>query len=143
MTPPPIRDPSSPDDNINDDRRTGSYVIREREYTPVQPMPEPRSKDTKSPSMGFMISLSVILGAILAGAALISGIGNAFYVTRSEFTSGNMSYTQDKQHFQDENYTIKQSLNRLEETLVREDVALQKISDAVQSIKVDMARRGR
>jgi hypothetical protein len=146
MTPPP-RDPMGPDALMDENRHTGSYIVRE--YTPVQSMPDEaiaqstaRSQKT-SPSLGFIISLSIVLGAILAGAALISGIGNAFYVTRSEFTVGNMAYTQDKQHLQDENFTVKQSLSRLEDTLLRQDAALQKIGDAVQAIKVDMARRGR
>jgi len=128
---------------MDETRHSASYMVRE--YTPVQSMPDPvaLSQQKSSPSTGFVISLSVILGAILAGAALISGIGNAFYVTRTEFTAGNMSYTQDRQHLQDENNSVKQSLNRLEDTLLRQDTSLQKIGDAVQAIKVDMARRGR
>lgn len=151
MTP---RDPYMPEGNPNPKHSTGSFIIREREreYTPVEPMPAISSGTTgehkpasspSSPSVGFLVTLSVILGVIVAGAALLGGIGNAFYVTRTEFTSERTDYAKDKQHFQDENYSVKQAINKFEETLSKQENTLQKIADSVQGIKVDMARRGR
>ena len=133
MTP---RDPSIPENVPEGSRQaTGSFMIRE--YTPIETMGLPNpTGEKKSPSTGFLITLSVILGLILGGGAIIAGLGNAFYVTRSEFTSEATSNAKDKQHFQDENYSVKQALGRFEDTL-------QKIADSVQGIKIDMARRGR
>ena len=147
MTP---RDPYAPEESTVK-KNTGSFIIREREreYTPIEPMTAiagttgEHKAASSSPSTGFLVTLSVILGVIIAGAALLGGLGNAFYVTRSEFTASRTDYATDKQHFQDENSSVKQVLGRFEETLSKQEATLQKIADSVQGIKVDMARRGR
>ena len=117
-----------------------------REYTPIEAIGLPGSpgeKKTQIPSTGFLITVSVILGVVLGGAALLGGIGNAFYVTRVEYTAENTINAKDKQRFQDENYSVKQALGRFEDALSRQDATLLKIADSVQGIKIDMARRGR
>ena len=156
MTPPPIRHSTNPghdtersreqeDDSSADHRPTGSYMVRE--YTPVQVQSveeTPTSKRTmRAPSTGFLVSLSIILGIVVASAAILGGVGNAFYVTRTEFTTENLSYTKDKQQLQDENHEIRQSLGRLESSVNNQAGALQKIVDAFQDIKLDLARHGR
>jgi hypothetical protein len=144
MTPPP-RDLNIPEEIPAGSRQgTGSFMIRE--YTPIEAIGLPGSpgeKKTQIPSTGFLITVSVILGVVLGGAALLGGIGNAFYVTRVEYTAENTINAKDKQRFQDENYSVKQALGRFEDALSRQDATLLKIADSVQGIKIDMARRGR
>ena len=144
MTPPP-RDPNIPEEIPAGSRQgTGSFMIRE--YTPIETIGlsgSPGGKKTQTPSTGFLITVSVILGLVLGGAALLGGIDNAFYVTRVEYTAENTINAKDKQRFQDENYSVKQALGRFEDALSRQDATLLKIADSVQGIKIDMARRGR
>ena len=142
MTPPP-HDPNVPEEIPAGSRQgTGSFMIRE--YTPIEAVGLPGSPgEKKTPSTGFLITVSVILGLVLGGAALLGGIGNAFYVTRVEYTAENTINAKDKQRFQDENYSVKQALGRFEDALSRQDATLLKIADSVQVIKIDMARRGR
>jgi len=144
MTPP--RDPSSPE-NFPESRRegTGSFLIRE--YTPIEPMssqsPATLPGEKKFGSTGFITALSVILGIIIASAVLIGGLGKAFFVTRDEYTKQETVYST-------QNSDLQRSLTRLEgavsvqsNTLEKQDATLQRLIDKIQTIREDMARKGR
>ena len=145
MTPP--RDPGAPPEGFPENRQaTGSFMIRE--YTPIEPIPnQPPSSsppaEKKFGSTGFIAALSVILGIIISAAVIIGGLGRAFFVTRDEYTKQETVYTAEKSDLQ-------RSLTRLEGavavqcgTLEKQDATLQRLIDKIQTIREDMARRGR
>ena len=101
----------------------------------------PSSKRSRSPSANFIITASIILSVIIGGAAILRGLGNAFYVTRNEFTNANLSYTKDKEHASGQVSSIRETLDRLEGTLSKEDTSLQKLVETVQELKLDIVRR--
>jgi hypothetical protein len=133
MTPP--RDPSAPE-GYPERQGTSSFIVRE--YTPIEPMnmQSPSQSEKKWPSTGFIVSLSVILGIIIAGSAIIGGLGKAFFVSRDEYTRQELVYTDDKS-------TIRQTLSRFETVMEKQGQALDHLVESVHSIKVDMARQGR
>jgi hypothetical protein len=132
MTPP--RDPYAPE-NQQGRQGTGSFVVRE--YTPVEMnVQSPSQPEKRWPSTGFIVSLSVILGIILAASAIIGGLGKAFFVSRDEYNKQELVYTDDKS-------TIRQTLSRFETVLEKQGQALDRLVDSIHAIKVDMARQGR
>lgn len=86
------------------------------------------------PSTPFVIALSIVLGIVLAAGTILGVVGNAFYVSRDE-------YTRDTLKNSTEVAGIKTTLNRIELSLSRQEILFEKLSDAVQTIKVDMARK--
>jgi uncharacterized protein HemX len=145
MTPP--HDPSAPTEGFPENRQaTGSFMIRE--YTPIEPMPTqppspPPPAEKKFGSTGFIAALSVILGIILTSAVLIGGLGKAFFVTRDE-------YTKQETANSNQNSDLQRSLAKLEgavsvqsTTLEKQDGTLQRLIDKIQTVREDMARRGR
>ena len=85
-------------------------------------------------SMSFVIALSIILGCIIASGTILGVVGKAFYVSRDEYTQKNLSDAENA-------VVIKASVERFEHVLSRMDGTLDKLSDTVQAIKLDMARR--
>ncbi len=85
-------------------------------------------------SMSFVIALSIILGCIIASGTILGVVGKAFYVSRDEYTQKNLSDAENA-------VVIKASVERFEHVLSRMDSTLDKLSDTVQAIKLDMARR--
>ena len=140
MTPP--RDPFSPNDSSPEKHQsTGSFLVRE--YTPIESPPSiPPSvpPEKKWLSTGFIMTLSIILGVLLTAGSLIGGLGSAFFVTRREYTTQELAYAGDKSTMQQILLKLDSSLNDQKGALEKQDRSLQKITDAVQEIKVDMAR---
>ena len=89
------------------------------------------------------MTLSIILGVLLTAGSLIGGLGSAFFVTRREYTAQELAYTGDKSTMQQILLKLDSSLNDQKGALEKQDRSLQKITDAVQEIKVDMARSKR
>jgi len=94
-------------------------------------------------SMGFVVAMSVILGIILASSAIISGLGRAFFVTRDEFTTQATAYSADKSDLQRSLLRLEGAVSVQSTTLQKQDESLQRLIDKVQTIREDMARRGR
>ena len=82
-----------------DEHRTGTHpgghrtVTRPEEYPQEAAEPSPAQKQDLSsgtrrrpPSVTFVIALSVILGVILSAGTILGVVGNAFYVSRDEYT---------------------------------------------------------
>jgi hypothetical protein len=142
MTPP--RDPSAPSDGPENRHVTGSYLVRE--YTPIEPMASPPpvpQPEKKSPSIGFITALSVILGIILTAGAIIGGLGRAFFVSRDEYSKQEMVYTSEKSDLQRTLTKLEGAVSVQSITLEKQDGTLQRLVDKVQTIREDMARRGR
>ena len=145
MTPP--RDP--PPEGFPEGRReTGSFIVRE--YTPIEPMAAlPTAPQASLPtgkkfgSTGFVAALSVILGIILAASVIIGGLGKAFFVTRDEYTKKETDYTTDKSDLQRSLTRLEGAVSVQSITLEKQDQSLQRLIDKVQTIREDMARRGR
>lgn len=85
-------------------------------------------------SMSFIIALSVILGIIIASGSILGVVGKAFYVSRDEYTQKNLRDAEEA-------VVVKASLERLEHVLDRLDSTLGKLSDTVQTLKMDMIRK--
>jgi hypothetical protein len=86
-----------------------------------------------APSMTFVVSLSIVFGLILTVGTVIGVIGKAFYVTRDEYQAKSLRDAE-------ESTTVKNTLDRVEHALSRQEASFDKLSDAVQAIKVDMAK---
>lgn len=97
-------------------------------------MPDTRNlASTKTASTSFLIALSVILGVLISAGVVVGVLGKAFYVQRDEFTAKSLKDAQDST-------IVQQTLTRLENTLSRQEAAFDRMSDTVQTMKLDMAR---
>lgn len=143
MTPP--HDPSAPPEGFPENRQaTGSFMIRE--YTPIESMPSQQPAapvEKKLFSTGFIAALSVILGIILTASAIIGGLGRAFFVTRDEYTKQETVYTNEKSELQRSLTRLEGAVSVQSTTLEKQDQTLQKLLDKIQTIREEMARRGR
>ena len=99
-------------------------------YTPT-PLPEPVKKQ---PSMGFVIALSIVLGVTIAAGTILGTIGNAFFVTRTEFQI-------HEKNDVGETTTVRQTLNQIDKTMATQSAAFKDLAASVEGIRIDMARR--
>jgi uncharacterized protein HemX len=114
-----------------------SFDFNEMEPTPVEAMPELSQsvfqvKQTAAPSKTFIAAVAAILGVLISAGIIIGVLGKAFYVQRDEYTLKNLRDVETVTNMQ-------QSLTRMENTLVRQEAAFDRLADTVQTIKVDMA----
>lgn len=120
-----------------------------REYTPIEPMPTAAPSGSPPPekkligSTGFVAALSVILGIILAVSTIIGGLGKAFFVTRDEFTKQEAAHTDEKSELQRSLTKLEGAVSAQGITLEKQEQTLQRLIDKIQTIREDMARRGR
>jgi hypothetical protein len=121
-----------------------------REFTPIESPPQlpPQMQPSAPPekkwlSTGFIMTLSIILGVLLTAGSLIGGLGNAFFVSRREYTTQELLYATDKSTIQQILSKLDGSLTDQKNVLEKQDRSLQKLVDSLQEIKVDMARKGR
>jgi uncharacterized protein HemX len=97
-------------------------------------MPDTRNlASARSASTSFLIALSVILGVLISAGVVVGVLGKAFYVQRDEFTAKSLKDAQDST-------IVQQTLTRLENALSRQEAAFDRMSDTVQTMKLDMAR---
>lgn len=87
-----------------------------------------------SPSMTFIVAVSIILGLVIGLGSIIGALGGAFFVRRDEYTAKNLREAE-------ETTTMRNTLNRVEYALSHQETAFDKLSDAVQSIELNIARR--
>lgn len=115
-----------------------------REYTPIESIPTPTpAAEKKVASTGFIAALSVILGIIIASGIIIGGLGRAFFVTRDEYTHQETIYTNEKSDLQRLLTRLEGAVAVQSSTLEKQDATLQRLVEKVQTIREDMARRGR
>ena len=93
----------------------------------------PSEQRRRSYSMSFAIALSAILGVIIAAGTILGVVGRAFYVSREEYTEKTLKDAEEKT-------IMRQTMDRVDRTLSRQEAAFERLSDSVQTIKVDMAR---
>ena len=97
-------------------------------YTPAPELPK------KQPSMSFMIALSIVLGVTIAAGTILSTVGNAFFVTRTEFQN-------HEKNDVGETTTVRQTLNQIDKTLAAQSASFKELAASVEGIRIDMARR--
>ena len=83
--------------------------------------------------MSFAIALSAILGVIIAAGTILGVVGRAFYVSREEYTEKTLKDAEEKT-------IMRQTMDRVDRTLTRQEAAFERLAETVQGIKVDMAR---
>jgi hypothetical protein len=125
---------------------TGRFRIpadfNEMEPTPVEPMQEitqtsyQTKPPTTTPSKTFIAAIAAILGVLISSGTIIGVLGKAFYVQRDE-------YTQKTLRDAEAVTVIQQTLARMENAIGRQGASVDKLADAIQTIKLDMARRGK
>ena len=94
--------------------------------------PPPELPKKHSPS--FVISLSIILGIVIAAGTIFGFVGDSLFVTRNEYTDKNMK---DMETIT----TLKQTLNQVDRTLSAQEASFKELANSVNAIRVDMARR--
>ena len=82
----------------------------------------------------FVVALSVVLGVVIAAGTILGVVGNAFYVSRGEYTQKILNEAQ-------ETTTIKYTLDRVEKTLNSQEKAFEKLSEVVRTIEMGAARK--
>ena len=116
--------------------------FNDMEPTPVEPMQEISQSSfqtkppTSSPSKTFIAAIAAILGVLISSGTIIGVLGKAFYVQRDE-------YTQKTLRDAEAVTVIQQSLARMESSINRQGVSVDKLAEDVQTIRIDMARRGK
>jgi len=84
--------------------------------------------------MSFVIALSVILGVTIAAGTILSTVGNAFFVTRTE-------YQNHEKNDVEVTTTFKQVLSQIDKTLASQATSFKELAATVESIRVDMPRK--
>jgi uncharacterized protein HemX len=111
-------------------RPEGHPIIESPEIT--APLRESPSIERRKTSMSFVVALSIIFGLIIASGTILGVVGKAFYVSREEYTAQSLNNAESKT-------SMKQTLERIDRTLTRQEASFEKLSEAVQGIKVEMA----
>ena len=77
--------------------------------------------------------ISLILGLVIAGGTILSVVGKAFYVTRSEYTDRVLveSLKQDR---------LSQSLDTLRASIASLEITVKQDAEAIGALKVELAR---
>jgi hypothetical protein len=106
--------------------------------TPPPMMMETRSVEHSIGSSSFLAIITVILGIVISTGTILGVVGKAFYVERSEYNLATVSGSIDKTK-------AEENLKQVKDTLTRQEIMLQKLTDDVALIKQDLAamRRGR
>ena len=127
---------------VSTGRGTGRHEVARDDYfdipdeTPTNTLVDNRSI-SKASSTSFLIALSVILGVLMSLGVVVGVLGKAFYVQRDEYTAKNLKDAEV-------NTVTQQTLTRLENALSRQEAAFDRLSETVQTMKLDMVRsRGR
>jgi hypothetical protein len=107
------------------------------EATPVKEMESEFSGAYRRDSSASTWKLiSAILAIILAGGAIISTMGKAFYVTRTE-------YTEKSQEDAVRQAYIQETLEQVKRSLTDQKTAFSVLSDTVQGLKIELVRHNR
>jgi uncharacterized protein HemX len=89
---------------------------------------------TRAPTSGerYWKWAALVLTVLLAASGLIGGFGQAFYVTRSEYTKQTQIEAVTREN-------MRGTLERLDKTLSTQAAAFGNLADQVQDVKVDLA----
>ena len=100
-------------------------------YEVVQNLEEAPKYRASAP---FVTSISVILGVIMAVGLIVGVIGDAFYVTRHEYTDKNLKDIEVTTNFQS-------TLNQLKETMTLQAANFKEMTACMDQIRLDLASR--
>ena len=89
---------------------------------------------SRTRSLNFITGLSIVLGIVIACGVIVGGLGRAFFVAREEYQAKIVKDTEEKT-------SIGAALDRIGHTLSRQEAAFDKMSQEVQSIRIDMAKK--
>lgn len=78
----------------------------------------------------------LVLVTLVAAVALGGGLGRAFYITRSEYADRTQTEAVAREN-------MRGTLERLDKTLGAQAAAFDRLTDEVQTIKLDLARKKR
>jgi hypothetical protein len=108
--------------------------------TPPPMMVDPRAMETVHSigSSSFLAVISIILGIVIATGSVIGVVGKAFYVERAEYNTAVVATVEEKTK-------VNENIRQMKDTLMRQEVVLQKLTDDLALIKQDLAamRHGR
>lgn len=102
-------------------------------YQVVQDLAE---KSRYRASAPFIASVSVILGVILAVGMIVGVVGDAFYVTRHEYTEKNLKDLELTTNFHS-------TLSQLKETMALQAANFKEMTASMEQIRIEMASRKR
>ena len=88
----------------------------------------------KKHSASFVISLSIILGVVIAAGTILGFIGDSLFVTRNEYNDKNLRDMETTT-------TFKQTLNQVDKTLSAQAAGFKELAASVDAVRMDMARR--
>jgi len=80
-------------------------------------------------------AIALFLGMIVTGGTILSVVGKAFYVTRTE-------YTEKVQKDAIEQTTLKQTLDNVRIALDNQKTEFKALSDVVYNLKYELAKEG-
>ena len=100
-------------------------------YQVVQDLEEPSKYHASAP---FITAISVILGVIIAVGVIVGVAGDAFYVTRHEYTEKNLKDIEMTT-------TFHSTLNLLKETMALQAANFKELTSSVEKIRLDIASR--
>jgi len=87
-------------------------------------------------SRSLLVILSVVLGMVIALGTIAGGLGNAYFVGRTEYTQQTLQAASEK-------VSAAESLKRIDLALSRQEAALEKLSASVETLRQDIGNRYR
>jgi len=102
----------------------------------VIPISQPRVEQPSSrlKPMALLTAISISLGIIVTTGIVIGGLGQAFFVGRNEYNTQLLKDVRDKTEF-------SSAVEKLTQALSRQETAFEKMSQAVQAIQIEMAKK--
>jgi len=98
-------------------------------YQAVQDLEEPPKYRASAP---FITAISVILGVIIAVGVIVGVVGDAFYVTRHEYTEKNLKDIEMTTNFHS-------TLNQLKETMALQAANFKEMTASMEAIRIELA----
>lgn len=112
-------------------RPEGYQVVPQNPEVMLTPAPvlmepqRPQSEWSRSASTG----IAMVLGIVLSTAAVVGGLGRAFYVERPEYTQKVLQDTRREGE-------VQKTLEQMSATLARQEAALAKMSETLLALQV-------
>jgi heme/copper-type cytochrome/quinol oxidase subunit 1 len=104
--------------------------------SPITQYDEPKSSKfyRRQDSITTWKLISAILGIILVGGTIISSMGKAFYVTRTEYTEKTQRDAVDQVY-------LNQTLEQVKKSLNDQQLSFKMLSDTVYELKLNLVKR--
>jgi ABC-type siderophore export system fused ATPase/permease subunit len=99
-------------------------------YPLIQDLTEKKYK----PSATFVTSISVLLGVIIAMGMILGVVGDAFYVSRTEYTIKNLKDTETAA-------TFNSTLLQLKDAMSAQTASFKEMSGKIENIRVEISSK--